>query len=415
MTRISPTPVLALLLLLPPAAALAQTAPPAPPPQTTAGFDNGFFIQSGNGDNRLVLGLLTQIDGRFSLDDPAPVTGTFLVRKIRPILSGRIARYFEFKVMPDFGNGTAVIQDAYFDTRFATALRLRVGKDKTPVGYELLMGDSYLYFPERALASSLVPSRDVGVQLIGDVAGGKLSYSGGVFNGVADAASSTSDVDSNSAKDLAGRVTVQPFRSARQPARAFTGLGFHLGGSTGTEASALPSYRTSAGQNYFSYAAGAAANGTRTRVTPAVFYYYRSFGGFAEYMRSTQEVSRSGITRDISNDAWEVSGSYVLTGEAASERGIRPRNAFDPANHHWGALQLLARYSALQVDAAAFSGNLAAAGASHKAQQWTAAVNWYPASFIKWYGTFERTVFDGDASGPRRAEDVILFRAQLAF
>ena len=412
MNRISPTAILALLLLLSPAAARAQTTPA---PTVTAGFDNGFFIQSGNGDNRLALGLLTQMDGRFSVDDPAPITDTFLIRKVRPTVSGRIAKYFDFKVMPDFGNGTAVIQDAYVDTRFATALRLRVGKDKTPVGYELLMGDGFLYFPERSLASSLVPSRDVGVQVIGDAAGGKLSYSGGVFNGVPDAASSTSDADTNSGKDLAGRISVQPFRSTRTPAGALNGLGFHLGGSTGTEASTLPSYRTSAGQSYFSYATGAAANGRRSRVTPAVFYYYRSFGGFAEYMRSTQEVSRSGITRDISNDGWDVSGSYVLTGEAASERGIRPRNAFDPPNHHWGALQLLARYSELQVDAAAFSGGLAAAGASHKAEQWTAAVNWYPTSFIKWYGTFERTVFDDDASGPRRAEDVILFRAQLAF
>ena len=39
--------------------------------------------------------------------------------------------------------------------------------------------------------------------------------------------------------------------------------------------------------------------------------------------------------------------------------------------------------------------------------------NWYPEAFIKYYATFEHTSFDGGASRP--AENVILFRTQLAF
>src|SRR5207253_5071630 len=99
--------------------------------------------------------------------------------------------------MPDFGNGGTTLQDAYFDLRFSPGFRVRTGKDKTPVGYELLMGDAYLFFPERALPSSPVPNRDVGVQVQGDVAAAKLSYAAGVFNGIPDATSSTTDVDTN--------------------------------------------------------------------------------------------------------------------------------------------------------------------------------------------------------------------------
>ena len=408
---------LIVLAVAAPAFAQAPAAPVTPPvaPPVTSGFDNGFFIQSASGDNRLVFGVVAQMDGRFSVDDPAPFTNTFLLRKARPIFSGRVAKYFDFKLMPDFGNGTAVLQDAYFDTRFSTALRVRVGKDKTPVGYELLMGDSFLFFPERALASGLVPNRDIGAQALGDLAGGRLSYSGGVFNGVPDGASSTTDVDTNGAKDVAGRITVQPFRSARTPAGVLNGFGFHVGGSFGKELSTLPSYRTSAGQTYFSYATGTTASGDRSRVTPALFYYYKSFGGFAEYIRATQEVSRAGVTRDMHNDGWEVTASYTLTGEPASDRGIRPRNVFDPPSHHWGALQVLGRYSELHVDGAAFTAGLAGAGASRSAEQWTAGVNWYPTPFIKWYATVERVVFDGQADGTRPAEDIVLFRGQLAF
>ena len=99
---------------------------------------------------------------------------------------GVSARYFDYKVMPDFGGGTTIIQDAYFDIRFSQNFRIRTGKDKTPIGYELLIGDTFLFFPERSLASSLVPNRDIGVQAQGDLFGNKVFYAGGIFNGIPD-------------------------------------------------------------------------------------------------------------------------------------------------------------------------------------------------------------------------------------
>lgn len=392
----------------------AQTAPAPQPPAApvTAGWQDNFIVQSANGESRLVLGLTAQTDGRFSLDDPLSITNTFTIRKARPTLSGRVAKYFDFKVMPDFGNGTASLLDAYFDIRFSSKFRVRSGKDKTPVGFELLQGDPYLLFPERSLASSLVPNRDVGFQVQGDLSP-RFSYAGGVFNGVPDASSSTTDVDANHSKDVAGRVVWQPFRSTLTPAGALNGLGFQIGGSIGSQSGALPSFRTSVGQTYFSYAGGTAASGDRRRITPAVFYYCRSFGGFAEYVRSTQEISRAGSGAEIRNQGWGVTGSYVLTGEAASDRGVRPKRSFDPATGHWGAVELAARYSQLRVDPRAFTNGFAVATASRNAGSFTVGANWYPVAFIKYYATFERTSFDGGA--PRPAENVILLRAQVAF
>lgn len=395
-----------------PAVISAQPAPADPPP-FRAGWQDGFVFQSANSDYRLVLGVTAQTDGRFSLDDPLPITNTFTIRKARPTLSGRVAKYFDFKLMPDFGSGTAVILDAYFDIRFSPKFRLRSGKDKTPLGYELLQGDPYLLFPERALGSSLVPNRDIGIQVQGDLSP-RLYYAAGIFNGVPDGSSSTIDVDSNNRKDLAGRLVWQPFRSTRTPPRALNGFGLQIGGSAGRQAGALPTFRTSVGQAYFSYATGAAASGDRRRLSPAVFYYAKSFGAFAEYMRSTQAVARSGNAAEVTNQGWEVTGSLVLTGEPASDRGIRPKNSFDPANGHWGALQLVARYSALTVDREIFDRGFAAANASREATSFTLGVNWYPTFFIKHYATFERTSFRGGATA-RPAENVVLARAQLAF
>ena len=394
-------------------AAAAQT-PPTPAP--IAGWQDGFFVQSANGDYRLNFGMVAQGDGRFSLDDPTPITNTFTVRKLRPTFTGRLGRFFDFKIMPDFGNGTAVVADMYLDVRFSQAFRVRTGKDKTPVGYELLMGDGFLFFPERAQATNLVPNRDNGVQVQGDFGGGKLLYSGGVFNGIPDATSSTTEVDTNNGKDLAGRVVWQPFRSATAPG-VMNGFGVHVGGSTGMQEGAqLPSFRTSVGQVYFSYDRAAAAAGRRNRVSPAVFYYYKRFGGFAEFMQSGQRVSRDLVAHDVTNRGWEMTGSYVLTGEAASDRNVRPRETFDPTQGHWGALQVLGRYTELYVDQEIFDAGFAATGASRKARSFTAAANWYPNTAVKYYFTFERTMFDAFAGGADRAtENVILLRAQIGF
>ena len=119
-----------LLLLL---VGISAQAPATPP--VTAGSQDGFAVQSANGDNRIVFGATVQVDGRFSLDEPLSITNTFTIRKARPTLTGRVAKYFEFRLMPDFGNGTATLFDAYVDMRFSPRFRVRAGKDKTPVGH----------------------------------------------------------------------------------------------------------------------------------------------------------------------------------------------------------------------------------------------------------------------------------------
>jgi phosphate-selective porin OprO/OprP len=186
-----------------------------------------------------------------------------------------------------------------------------------------------------------------------------------------------------------------------------------VGGSTGKQTGALPTFRTSIGQPYFSYAPNVAASGTRTRLSPAVFWYYKAFGAYAEYMQTTQSVLRTGVTRDVTNKAWEVTGSLVVTGEAASDRGVRPRANFDPTAGQWGALQIIARYSTLSLDDAIFQNALASTSSSHRAKAFAIGADWYPNPFIKYYVVYERTAFEGEPLRP--TEHSIIFRAQVAF
>jgi phosphate-selective porin OprO/OprP len=398
--------------------AAAQT----PAPVSMSAGPEGFAVQSANGDFRLQLGLLVQADARFAAADAGEqYIDNFSLRRVRPYLRGRLSRRVEFYLNPDFVNGTLVVQDAYVDTVFSAALRVRAGKGKTPFGFERLHSASNILFLERAFPTALVPNRDIGVQVLGDIRGGVISYLAGVMNGVADGGSA--DTDTNDGKDLSGRFVVRPFN--RRPAgSAARGLGLAVSGSTGRAAgdAALPLLRTQTLQQpYFSYATGAtpaAADGTRTRYSPQIWYFYKAFGGWGEYVHTTTPVTRHPVvTRDVDHDAWQVAASWVLTGEAATDAsmGIRPRANFDFGNGNWGAFQIAARYHVLEIDRDVFALGLAAVGASRKVEGWTVGLRWYLNQNLWYTVNFERAVFDGNPAGGRRAENGIAVRTQLYF
>ena len=92
-------------------------------------------------------------------------------------------------------------------------------------------------------------------------------------------------------------------------------------------------------------------------------------------------------------------------------------------NGHWGAFQLVARYSQIDIDNAAFpvfSNPLTSATA---AQSWSVGMNWYLNKDIRVNGSFSRTTFDGGGAAgttapavvTRQPEEVLFTRLQLAF
>jgi phosphate-selective porin OprO/OprP len=396
---------IALALTLAPRSGLAQGTTT---PVVTAG-QNGFALESADGAFRLQFGALVHADGRFALaDDDEQVADTFALRRVRASFRGRLTRRVEFYVNPDVAGGTVVVQDAYLDTIFSPAFRIRAGKGKTPFGLERLHSASNLLFFNRALPTTLVPNRDLGLQVLGDISGGVLSYAAGVMNGVPDGGSA--DLDTGDGKDVSARVVVRPFQKRTEsPLR---GLGLAIAGSRGRQAgtNALAGLRTSSlERTYFSYN-DASVDGARTRYSPQAFYYYRAFGGFAEYVHSNAPIRKGLVREDIAHEAWQVAGSYVLTGEEATDAGagVRPRASS-------GALQVAARYHVLQVDPRALALGFVTAGSSRKAEAWTVGLNWYVTNQLRHTVNFERTIFDDDPDGARPAENAFVFRTQVNF
>lgn len=381
--------------------------------------DRGASFKSANGDYEVKIRGLIQGDGRFFTGgEPAGTYDTFLLRTARPTIEGTLGKWIGYRFTPEFAGDSASIVDVYADLKFSPAATVRVGKFTSPVGLERLESSSALSAIERALPSELAPNRDIGVQLQGEVAKGKLSYGIGVFNGTVDGRDAiTSNPDNEF--EYAGRLFFEPFKN---DASFWSGLGFGIGGSVGdTEGTGnnfLPRYRTPGQVQFFNYHAAVAADGRRTRWSPQGYFYRNAFGLLAEYIETTQEL-RVGATRaELENNAWQATVSWVLTGEDASYRGVaKPSSPFSPGKGGWGAWELVGRYGELDVDEGAFPLFADPAVAARSAQSWTVGVNWYLTSNLKLVANYLQTRFDGGAAAgaDREDEKAVFTRLQVAF
>src|SRR6185437_1117902 len=97
----------------------------------------------------------------------------------------------------------------------------------------------------------------------------------------------------------------------------------------------------------------------------------------SEYVISDQNVTKGAKSANLHNTAWEVTGSWVLTGEDATFTGVTPSHPFDPRDGHWGAVQLVGRFAHLDVDNAAFPTFANPATSASDATAWAAGLNWY--------------------------------------
>jgi phosphate-selective porin OprO/OprP len=392
-------------------------------PTITATRD-GLTVRSADNAFNFRLRGYVQSDARFfgAKGPVAPGSSTFLLRRVRPILEATAYKYFGLRIMPDFGNGQVVLYDAYAEAKPNAAFNVRLGKFKPPIGLERLQSATDVRFVERGLPTSLVPNRDVGVQLYGDLAGARVQYQVGAFDGAPDAANL--DGDQSTGKDVVGRLFFRPFAANT----AGPDLGFGVAGSSGTEqgtltATALPSYRTTGQLALFRYRAdGTAANtvlaeGKRTRVSPQGYFYAGPVGVLAEYVRSTQNVRRATTTGTLTSQAWQVSGGWVLTGERESYTSISPDHPLDGTKTGGlGALELVARYGVLTTDPSAFPTFADPATQPRRARAAGVGLNWRLTRGIVFATNYERTQLDGpDAATARSTEHAVLTRLQLGF
>jgi phosphate-selective porin OprO/OprP len=397
-------------------------AAPALPPVLTAGSE-GFALKSGDGKFVLKLRGYLQADARIFPVKAEPGTTSFLIRNVRLIMEGTLFEWFDFRIMPDFGEGKFELREAWLDIHAWKFLRLRAGKFKEPFGLERLQTDTTINFVERALPTSLVPNRDVGLQIWGDVLDGTFAYAVGLFDGVPDGGSV--DGDNSDDKDIAARVFVQPFKKLKIAPLAGLGVGFAVtfGKQAGTAtAPNLPTFRSPGQVNVFSYlsdmtAAGTVvADGTRLRLSPQAYWYWGPVGLLFEYVRSDQGVTKDVDSTRLTHTSWQLAGYFVFGGNATYD-GVKPSHPFAPDKGAWGAVEIGARFHELDLDDDAFPLYADPEKSVSLVRSVGGGAHWYLNNNVKLALDFEHSFFTGGATGPvdRPAEDVLLGRFQIAF
>ena len=385
----------------------ARAAKAKEAPVVTAGA-GGASIKSGDGQYEFKFRGLVQGDARF-FDSDVGANDGFLFRRIRPTIEGSLGKLIGFRLTPEFAGDSATIVDAYVDLKFDPAFTVRAGKIKSPVGLERLQSGNATALIERTFPTELAANRELGVQAQGELAEGKVTYALGVYNGAPDGRDgATTNPDDNF--EFAGRVFFEPVK----------GVGFGIAGSTGekegTGNNFLPRYRSQGQQQFFNYRSSVAADGNHTRFSPQGYLYRGPFGLLAEYIESKQELVAGGVRADLKNTAWQGTVSWVLTGEEAGFRGVRPSSPFKPGSS-LGAFEIVGRYGVLEIDEAAFPVFADPSVAARKAAGWSAGVNWYLNNNLKLVLNYLETDFDGGAAAgaDRETEKAVFTRLQVAF
>ena len=401
-------------------------------PAFTAGWDKGFLLQSE--DKSFLLRFTGQIQGdyrAFLETNDRTDNDTFLVRRARLGIEATVANYYEFRLLPDFGQGQSKVQDAYLNIRYWDELQFEFGRFKQPFGFEQLIQDRFVPTVERSIIDQLVPQRDVGVMIHGqNLFDGRLDYGVAVSNGGVNG-----DLDTNDVKDFSGRVTVRPFYT-EEPGGLLRQLRLGISGTTGKEEEAIfPNLlRTPATVPWFQYNAAVRADGVRNRWSPEVSYFYQGLGFAAQYFRQDQKLrpaffgAGSKTLIDLPSEGFFVMTTLLLTGEERTgySEAISPLRPFDP--HCWtgfGAWELVARVSRLELGDAVFAPGTARLADptrfSRGATEMTLGFNWYLNQWVRAQMNWEHAWFDEAVrlgpglNGLFRHEDTLLARMQVIF
>ncbi len=361
----------------------------------------------------LYVGGRIQADAVFYRDDPGlDMADGQEFRRARLFAAGSFGDW-HFKAQYDFAGNKATAKDVYIKYEGLRNTTFKVGQFKEPFGLTELTSSRFITFMERALPDAFAPSRHMGAGIHGY--GDFWSADAGVFGGKASGPSR--GVDSN--LDVTGRVTVAPFHER--------GRVLHLG--------AAISYQLPDSNRKVRFDDRPESHVTSYRLVDTG--YIPNVGKFISYdlegaavygpLSIQGEYAGTNVYLQDGNPNPSFSGFYVyaswfVTGESrpySVKKGvferIHPNHNFQLGGNGWGALELAARFSQLDLEDALVAGG--------KEQDVTVGVNWYPRPHLRF--TFNWVHASVDRSPLRAAHplmalnnfnpDAYQMRAQIDF
>ena len=171
-------------------------------------------LSSPDGNSTMAIAGRIQLDSRHFSDGDGRsdlAADGFDVRRAYFGVSGKIAKYYDYKVVTNFGNADSTstnksnqLDEAFFGINFWKEASLRFGQQKMPFSLEEQTSSRFIDFQERSMLNTMVPGKEIGVQLHG-------VFENGVFYGAAISAGeglSKTEAVTGDSNDLIGRIGI---------------------------------------------------------------------------------------------------------------------------------------------------------------------------------------------------------------
>ena len=346
-----------------PTAALAEAVPEAtkPPGETMrAYFKEGYNLETADGNFKLNIGARAQLDWNVS-DPSTPVANEFDIspqvptgvefRRARLSLAGTVYKIIDYKFEYDFADGTPAFKDVYMGMKGIPVVQyVRVGHFKEPFSLEEITSDDFVTFQERGLPNAFAPSRNTGAMINPVFLDKRLTYAAGGFRQTNDSGFGFGDAEYN----VTSRLTGLPWYE--ENGRKLLHLGFSythkfrhgetISFSQRPESHLFPVSLVNTGS--------IVTEGVDI-IDPEIALVVGPWSAQAEYMNAFV-AQRDNPNPDFGG--LYIYGSYFVTGEqrryrqeyGAFEKPI-PKNDFGwGEGSGWGAWELAARYSRLDLD-----------------------------------------------------------------
>ena len=400
----------AVLLAEPEPAAVVDQTPAAAPKKDaplTAGWNGEhFFIRSADGQFTISPYGYVNTDYRVYSGDGSPAN-TFLLRQARFGFQGSYGSHFDFALLTD-ASATAgsVVRDVYLNVRLRPELQFQAGQFKAPFAQETGIGDTSLDFAERGFQSMLYPSaasayRSPGVTLHGDISGGVIQYWVGAFNGKGYALANTTNEP-----EVVGRLRFYPGRKSKSDWFKQFAFGGSIDHARSRGLSGDQSFSGTLPDAAYTFFPQFPINGPIQRYNGEFTYIKSAFSLRGEFDQLNMSRNNVGSEQagglgfislpSIVAKAWDVSATYLLTGEKRPENGtprVR-RPLFGPdtpggQGRGLGAWELAFRFTGIQAKEP--GANLLdyytpgfVPTFDYHTIEYTAGVNWYPNYWVKY-------------------------------
>ncbi len=358
--------------------AAASTAPtPEPEPEDWSfQWDKGFKLQRNDGAFKLKFGGRIQTD--WAVIDHDELDG-FIdgeghgteFRRARLFFSGTLYERLIFKAQYDFAGGDADFKDVYVGLKDLGPLgTVKVGHSKEPFSLEEQTSSKYITFMERALPNVFSPGRNTGFVASNAVMDKRLLWGVAVAK---DTDGFGDGFDDNADWNVTARLVGVPLYEDGGEEVVHLGFGYIHQFRDDFDLR----YRQRPEAHLASYFADTDSSSIPTDdvdiINPEFAVVWGPASFQAEYMHSF--VQGDG-TKDTSFWGTYAEASYFLTGEhrkyqlgKGSFGRVSPNANFNPAKGDWGAFEVAARFSYLDLNDEFVRGG--------KLWDVTAGINWY--------------------------------------